>query len=39
VGGLSLLHSLFAREHNAICDMFMQEHPTGTTSGCSSRRA
>ena len=25
--GLSLLHSLFAREHNAICDMFMQEHP------------
>src|SRR5215204_2111657 len=25
--GLSLLHSLFTREHNAICDMFMQEHP------------
>ena len=24
--GLSLLHSLFAREHNAICDMFMQAH-------------
>ena len=24
--GLSLLHSLFAREHNAICDMLMQEH-------------
>ena len=24
--GLSLLHSLFAREHNAICDMFKQAH-------------
>ena len=25
--GLSLLHSLFSREHNAVCDMFMQAHP------------
>jgi len=25
--GLSLLHSLFAREHNAICDMLKSEHP------------
>jgi hypothetical protein len=25
--GLSLLHTLFSREHNAICDMFMKEHP------------
>ena len=24
--GLSLLHSLFAREHNAICDMLKAEH-------------
>jgi len=24
--GLSLLHSLFSREHNAVCDMFMQTH-------------
>jgi hypothetical protein len=24
--GLSLLHSLFAREHNAICDMLKSEH-------------
>ena len=24
--GLSLLHSLFAREHNAICDMFKEAH-------------
>ena len=24
--GLSLLHSLFAREHNAICDMLKQAH-------------
>jgi hypothetical protein len=24
--GLTLLHSLFAREHNAICDMLKQEH-------------
>jgi len=25
--GLSLLHSLFSREHNAICDMFKEKHP------------
>ena len=25
--GLSLLHTLFAREHNAICDMLRRDHP------------
>src|SRR5687768_2656265 len=25
--GLTLLHNLFAREHNAICDMLWREHP------------
>ena len=25
--GLSLLHTLFSREHNAICDMLNQHHP------------
>ncbi|MBS2036864.1 peroxidase [bacterium] len=25
--GLSLLHTLFSREHNAICDMLRQNHP------------
>jgi len=24
--GLSLLHSVFAREHNAVCDMFKERH-------------
>jgi hypothetical protein len=26
--GLSLLHSLFSREHNAICDRLKSEHPS-----------
>lgn len=26
--GLSLLHTLFAREHNAVCDRFKQEFPS-----------
>ncbi|MET0342784.1 MAG: peroxidase family protein [Polyangiales bacterium] len=25
--GLSMLHTLFAREHNAICDMLKERHP------------
>src|SRR5439155_23344324 len=25
--GLSLLHTLFSREHNSICDMLKQHHP------------
>jgi hypothetical protein len=25
--GLSMLHTLFAREHNAICDMLLTHHP------------
>ncbi len=28
--GLALLHSLFMREHNAICDMLKKNHPTWT---------
>lgn len=28
--GLSLLHTLFAREHNAICDMLREAHPRMT---------
>lgn len=28
--GLSALHTLFAREHNAICAMLRQKHPTWT---------
>jgi hypothetical protein len=28
--GLALLHGLFMLEHNAICDMLRQEHPTWT---------
>ncbi len=36
--GLSLLHGLFALEHNAICDMLGGRTRRGTTSGCSSRR-
>lgn len=28
--GLSLLHTLFAREHNAICDMLREHHPRMT---------
>jgi hypothetical protein len=28
--GLGLLHALFMREHNAICDRLRQEHPTWT---------
>src|SRR5947209_179907 len=26
--GLSIMHTLFAREHNAICDMLKSHHPT-----------
>jgi hypothetical protein len=26
--GLSIMHTLFAREHNAICDMLKSRHPT-----------
>ena len=26
--GLSIMHTLFAREHNAICDMLKGHHPT-----------
>ncbi len=26
--GLSIMHTLFAREHNAICDMLKAHHPT-----------
>jgi hypothetical protein len=26
--GLSMLHTLFAKEHNAICDMLASKHPT-----------
>ena len=36
--GLSLLHSLFALEHNAICDRLKNDYRSGTTNGCSSRR-
>ena len=36
---LSLLHGLFALEHNAICDRLRRSSRRGTTSGCSSRRA
>ncbi len=28
--GLSLLHTLFAREHNAICDRLKREYPQWT---------
>ena len=28
--GLELLHTLFALEHNAICDMFRQKYPAWT---------
>jgi len=28
--GLSIMHTLFAREHNAICDMLKAHHPTWT---------
>ena len=37
--GLSLLHTLFAREHNAICAMLAHRTPTGTTSASSRWRA
>ena len=37
--GLSLLHTLFVKEHNAICDYLKGSHTRpGTTSGCSSPR-
>ncbi|KAJ3186085.1 hypothetical protein HDU85_001003 [Gaertneriomyces sp. JEL0708] len=28
--GLSMLHNIFTREHNAICDMFKAKYPTWT---------
>lgn len=28
--GLSILHNLFTREHNSICDMLLKNHPTWT---------
>ena len=35
--GLAMLHNLFAREHNAICDQLKASAtPTGTTTGCST---
>jgi len=35
---LSLLHALFALEHNAICDKMKKHTRSGTMSVCSSRR-
>jgi hypothetical protein len=28
--GLTILHNVFAKEHNAICDMLLREHPSWT---------
>ena len=36
--GLSVLHTLFAREHNAIVDRLRIEYPRPTANGCSRRR-
>ena len=37
--GLGLLHTLFALEHNAICDRLRSETRPGRTTSCSRRRA
>ena len=34
--GVAMLHTLFAREHNAICDQLKRSYPTGTTTGSST---
>ena len=31
------MHTLFAREHNAVCDMLAARHPDWTTSASSRR--
>ena len=36
--GLSMLHTLFVKEHNAICDYLRAPPDAGTTSSCSSPR-
>ena len=37
--GLALLHSLFMREHNAICDHLHERIPTCPTTSCTTRPA
>ena len=36
--GLALLHSLFMREHNAVCDHLHATHPSSPTTSSSTRR-
>ena len=36
--GLSLMHTLFAREHNLICDRLKLEYPNAGGDCCSARR-
>ena len=36
--GLSLLHTLFIREHKAICDQLARSTRRGRTTSCSTRR-